>query len=523
MKNLLFVLGLLLSGTLLFAESAGQPLFTWNLLWAGSWEESKTLHNRGEARLGFPLPGLVLRGQVIDKRPLNFELEPPWGDAESGVSNFSAGLYHHPSGSRLLYGPLDEWGLAARIRNPWIRSAPFAENHKPIVADLKTAVSSTKEPELYLYLSSPRLALFPETVLRGFAAAQLKTQTEPAPAFSGGIETSFKGQYNLLLEGFYTGTKLPARKSDSWFCDPPPLPERDFRLYGAGLLLHTPLLSFSGDWAYSETFAWGRDVYANAGLRINPLLQAGAGKKPKPAPWSLSLAADGAGERFIGRDGGSPGAGFRTAGKFEWKGTRSSLFRFNTSLRGTGFGEAFDRSDTGLYYRFPAPAAKEPSGFPLRVTRMSLNAGRNGANSEKILDGIDSGLALSLKLPPVFLYGFSVPAKGGAQNRGSPLGINLSASVKAISAAEEAPQPWPLFREAQFDSAKAGCELSWSPGIFQFKTKWGYSVTAKKEGQWDASASAALRFKYGRFSVKAASPNFPEKWNCTLSWRLEKK
>ena len=528
--GLRFTAGLLVafvffSGFVLFAENIPkQPLFTWGLLWAGSWEESKTLHNRGDARLGFPLPGLTLRGQALDRRPLNFELDPPWGNPESAITQFSAGLYHRPTGSRLLYGPLDEWGLSARIRNPWIRSAPYAENHKPLIADLKTAVTSTKAPEAYGYLSSPLLALFPKTQARGFAAAQVNTEGEPMPAFAGGLEAQFGKNFDLLLESFYTGAKLPAKPSTSWFSVPPPLPERDFHLYSLGLLAHTPWFSFSSDWAYSETFAWGRDVYGNVGIRINPLMPAaGKGKKPKPAPWAISLAADGAGERYIGRDGASHGAGFRTAGKFEWKGVHSSLFRASTTLRGPGFGEEFDRSATGFYYRFPAPGAGASSGFVPRVTRVSLNMDRNASNNAKILDGIDGSLGMSFNIPPVPLPGFSPAAKGSPKNRGSSLALNLSGGIKCLSTGGETPGPVPLFQEAEFDSAKAGCELSWSPGIFQFRTKWGYTATAKKEGQWDASLSAAVRFKHGRFSVKAASPDFPGKWNCTVSWRLEKK
>ena len=519
-------LGLVCAYPLCAKPAEKQPLFTWDALWAGSWEESKTLHNRGDARLGFPLPGLLLRGQALDRRPLNFELDPPWGNPENAITQLSAGLYHRPTGSRLLYGPLDEWGLSARIRNPWIRSAPWAENHKPLIADLKTAVASTKTPEAYTYLSSPMLALFPKTQARGFAAAQVNTEGEPMPAFSGGLEAEFGKNVDLLLEGFYTGAALPAKPSTSWFSVPPPLPERDFHLYGAGLLAHTPWFTVSSDWAYSETFAWGRDVYGNVGIRVNPLLPAGKGKKPKPAPWAVSLAADGAGERYIGRDGASHGAGFRAAGKVELKGARSSLFRASTTLRGPGIGESFDRSATGFYYRFPAAGT---SGLLPRVTRAALNMERNASDSAKILDGIDGSLGLSCTVPPVPLPGFaafptiSTPAKGSPKNRGSALALNLSGGVKCHSVDGETPGPLPLFQEPEFDSAKAGAELSWSPGIFQFRTKWGYTVTAKKEGKWDASLSAAVRFKYGRFSVKAAAPDISGKWNATLAWRLEKK
>jgi hypothetical protein len=519
---------------MLFAETTPakvQPFFNWGLLWAGSWDEGKTLNNRGELRLGFPLPGLVLRGQALDKRPLNFELDPPWGDPAKAVSGFGGGLYHTPTGSRLLYGVLDEWGLSARIRSPWSRSAPYTENHTPLMADLKTTVSATREPEAYLYLSSPRLNLL-GTELRAFGAAQTKIETGFRPDFSGGLESRFGKKTAILLEGFYTSDELPARKSNAWFSDPPPLPEREFQLCALGLLVTTPLGSVSSDWAYSETFAWGRDMYANLGIRINPTLPVAPGKASKPAPWSISLAADSAGERFTARDGSSPGAGFRTAGKFEWKGTRSSLFRFSTTLRGPGLGEDFNRSSTGVYYRFPAPSARAAGTFPLRVTRISFSADRNASETKKILDSVEGTLGLSLNLPGVPLPGFSRQSSGadsGAE-KGSPLNVNLSGSLKGRSSieesgsAEEAPLPIPVPQSpVAFDSAKAGCELSWSPGIFQFKTKAGYTASAKKEGQWDTAFSTSVSIGPGRFGVKVVSPDFPDKWNCTISWRMQLK
>jgi len=527
MKNFLFVTALLLCQTLGAAEpsapteaesgknapkAAGQ-LFTWGLYWGGSWEENKTLANRGEFRFGFTPAALLLRGQALDRRPFDFSESPPWADEKSkAISGLAAGLYHKGTGSRALYGVIDEWGLSARIRSPWIRAAPFAENHKPLMADLRTTTSSTKEPEAYLYLSSP---LFPiaNTAWRGFASAQTKVD-KFSPDFTAGIEGMLNANLRLLVEGFYTASILPARNSSSWFSDPPSLPERDFRLYGLGLLFNARYWSISSDWAYSETFAWGGDLYGNAGLLINPPLPSTAGK---PGPWSFSLAADGAGGRFTGRDGTNPGAGFRAAGKIEYKGTGSSLFRINTTLRSPGLGEDFNRSSSGIYYRFPTPSKKKgaKAAFPLRVTRASLGFDRNAADPEKILDGIDGTLGLSLSLMPF--------------NINESLGINFSGQIKALCSTDETPSPYPLPQYPYtFDSAKASGELIWSPGIFQFRTKWGYGVSAKKasaanEGQWDASLSAAVRFKHGRFSVKVASPDFPETWNCTLSWRVEKK
>ncbi|MCL2270533.1 MAG: hypothetical protein FWC24_04225, partial [Treponema sp.] len=264
-------------------------------------------------------------------------------------------------------------------------------------------------------------------------------------------------------------------------------------------------------------------VYGNAGIRLNPPLPWTG--KAKAGPWSLSLAADGMDERYVGRDGTSPGGGLRTAGKIERKGTRSSLFRINTVVRSPVIGEPFNRSSSGIYYRFQAPSANAGNG-PLRVSRISLNAGRNAVNLEKIHDDIDGTLGLSLYLPPMLLPQFLVPASARRINPKPgycPLGINLTAAVDMLGSAAEPPLPYPFSpADQEFESARVSGELLWSPGIFQFRTRWGYTAYPEKDDQWDGSISTAVRFKYGRLSTKIAWPSFPEKWNCTVSWRVEK-
>jgi hypothetical protein len=443
---------------------------------------------------------------------MNFELNPPWGEPSAGVSNFGGGLYHKSTGSRLLYGILDEEGLSARTRNFWQRSAPYPENHKPVKADLKTTASVSKEPEAYLYLSSPRFAPFRAVALRGFVSAQTGTE-DFNPDFSGGLETWFGKTANLpaaklLVEGFSSGNEIPARKNDAWFSDSPPLPERKYRFNALGLLFNMPPVSISSDWAYSETFAWGRDIYGNLGIRVIPFDH-----------WSISLAADGAGSHFICRDGSGPGPGFRIAGKTERKGSRSSLLRISASLRGPGLDERFNRSSAGFYYRLPAPgtartgAAKTAhnSGavFPVRLSIISFNADRNESDRKKIIDSVDGRLGFLLNLPPAPVF----------SPKAAPLGISLTASIKGQSAAAETPSPYPIPQEPwRFDSFKTGSEFSWSPGFFQFKTHLAYTGYAQKEGRWDTAFSAGRRFKHGRLSLKAASPDFPEKWNWTIAW-----
>jgi hypothetical protein len=508
MKKLSLLAAVFLCGSFLFAESPAknkpaepEPFYKWNLFWSGSWEENRTLHNRGEIKINFLPPGLALRGEILDRHTMNFELNPPWGDPAKGVTNITGGLYHKSTGSRLLYGVLDEWGLSARIRNPWIRSAPYAENHQPLMADIKTVASGTKEDEAYLYLSSPFLNFFRDVKLRGFVSTQTSIENF-TPTFSGGIDAVLTKNTGLLLEAFYTGAALPASKRSTWFSDPPPLPERDFGLYAAGILFNNQLVSVSSDWAWSETFAWGTGIYGNFGVCFTPSLPFGN----RARPLSVSFAVDGAGGKFIYRDGVDHGMGFRGAGKIEWKGSGNSLLRVNTLLRGPGLEEDFNRSSSGIYFRFPAKTAKNSQNFnfPVRLTRISLSVDRNAVNTQKINDGLSGFIGIAVKNYPV--------------------GVNFSGTIKGLTSSAGSPSPYPIPEESWvFDTGGASCELLWSPYIFQFKTKLGFTAYEKKDNIWDISFSAAARFKYGRLSLKAESHDFPEKWNFTVSWRLEKK
>jgi hypothetical protein len=420
----------ILCGTALFAESytpqnvlpsvsllasrnsteSAPPFLNWSLLWSGSWEEKTftmdddpaldgNFNNRAEVKLHFLPPDLILRAQILDRTSFNINLDDfQWDDLENPekqITNYTAGLYHRSTGSRLLFGVLDEWGLPARIRNPWIRSPPYAENHSPVITDLRTAVSATKEDEAYLYLSSPFLEFSPNLKLRGFISGQTEVENF-IPALAGGLDFAFSKKTNLLLETFYTGKTLPQTKASTWFSDSPPLPEREFRLYAAALVFTSPVFSLSSDFALSETFSVGRDIYANLGVSFSPSLPFGARERPL----LISLAADGAGERFIYRDGANHGEGFRSAAKIEWKGAYSSLIRLNTVLRSSGFGEEFNRSSSGFYWRFPSSAAIRKNNA-VYLTRISLSADRNAVNPLKINDNFSGSLGITLNLPKI--------------------------------------------------------------------------------------------------------------------------
>ena len=471
------------------------PFFTWDLLWTGSWYNSVktsggglppaddifgggTLYNRGDFSLGLPKPDLSFRFLATDKRLL-----PPREDDGKAGFDPGAGVYHHGSGSRFLYGVQNEYGLPARIKNVWLRSVPFMDSRSPSSRDLKAEPSAQDKPESYLYLALPQTGSF-----GAFASAAL--DEERNPAFGGGLALDVKNA-ELRFEGFYTQKELPPRKVSTWFSSTPPLPERNFDIYALGLIFNSPNAAFATDWALSETFAWGRGIYGNAGLRI--------GNKP----WRFSLAGDGAGSRFADRSGATAGAGFRAAAKLERFWPRSGLLRFQGTFRSPAMDESFNRGAVSVYYRPSAPSAAERKRktFPIRLSRASISLNRDARDPGKTADTLDA------------LTGFYI----------GPLSSVFSCSLHSVSSLNG--NDAPLFRTPVFEnyeSFKVACELGLKPGIFDLKTKLAYTVRAKKDPLWEPSLNVSVRpGKWGRVGLKIASTDFPEKWNYTLSWRFE--
>jgi hypothetical protein len=394
------------------------------------------------------------------------------------------GIYHAPTASRLLYGILDEWGLPARIKNPWTRGAPFAETHAPTASDMKTDPTS-KKPSAHLYLRSQKIGAF-----SGFFSTTLDSELNAA--FGGGVSADLRDKKTIRLEYFYTSKELSARTTDAWFSEDPPLPPRDFRIFGAGTVYSSPLFTVATDFAASETFAFGRGIYANIGIRFG-----GKTHRSNP-PWAISLAVDGASERYVGRDGAEVGAGSRYAAKFEYFGKNSALFRVGTNIRAESFGGDIERGSGQLYYRFPVSRT-----VPIQFSRVSLNLARN-AKETPVIDDYEAGVGLNLWKFRTF---FS---------------INLS----TLSYATE-PFPYPVIdTTSRWKSAKFSGDISYRLRLFLLSAKTSCLIQDEKEPLWTASLSSSFHKKRGYFTLKASSEDMADflqgfrNWLLTLSWRV---
>ena len=473
-------------------------LFTWDLLWTGSWYKSVprsddgfpppedifpggTFFNRGDFRLEMPGQSLLFRFMATDKRDIPFEED----DGRAGF-NPALGIYHPASGSRFLTGVQSEHGLPARLNNVWIRAVPFMESRSPSSRDLKSEPAAKDEGETYLYLA------LPPDFLPGFEAfVSAALDAEQNPALGAGLGLEWANAV-LRLEGFYTQKELQPRTASTWFSEAPPLPKRDFRIYSLGLIFNSPSAGFAADWALSETFAWGRGIYCNFALRLGN------------SPWRFSLAGDGAESRFAGRDGSTTGAGFRVAARGERFWPRSGVLRFHSVLRAPAPGEGFERGSFSVFYRPSAPSARErrENAQLIRFSRASAAFSRDARTPEKTIDTLN-GLA-----------GFNI----------GPFSAVLSCALYSISFLGEESGPTLLFQPTvfeSFESFRVSGELGFSLSYFNVRTRLGHTTRAEKDPLWDFSVNASFRpGRWGRVTLNIAATDFPEKWNYTLSWRF---
>ncbi|MDR2181444.1 MAG: hypothetical protein LBN92_02070 [Treponema sp.] len=486
------------------ADTKARLPLEWSLLWSGAWESEKNISNRGE--LGLSRGSARFRLQYLERRTAasreafaaSFDAAPE----KPPVTDLAAGLYHESSGTRLLYGKLQRFGLAARASNVWRRGAPYTEARTAASADLRTAVSSSAVPAWYAYLGAP-FRLGDGKNLKVFASLELAAETDDAavnhvtirrsgnePVAAAGAEYS-RGTSTVRAEGVYASRTLPPREAAAWFSASPGLPERDTRLAGGSLSYSAPRFAVAADAVRSETFAFGRDWYGSLALRV--------GNKP----WRFQASFDGAGSRYVDPDGSVPGAGFRSAFRLERSGKSASLFRLGALFRTSGpddappnaaaalryWGDAafttIDRHTLDASYRFPAK--KRQSGP--RPIRFSFSWARDRRDPEAVLDSCKASASVGL---------WAIQAE--------------SEGLLALT-------------EGKPDEYRFSEELGYRRGIFKASAKAAYTAVLKKEawqGAWNVSASTSFRWRGNRVTLKAAAADFPREWTAAVSWTLQK-
>lgn len=489
-------------------------------LWTGSWESRHNLTDRGDVKLTFPQADIALRAEALDRRPASnvrdFTESFAGATAAKAITQTNAGLYHLPTNTRLLYGTLDNAGLQARIRNVWIRGAPYQESNVASLADIKTEPSTTAVPQIYAGFESPDFAVGPGT-LRGLFSYSENADSSGIPALAFGADYTL-GKSAFRMEGFYTRRTLPERKSSTWFNEKPALPMRDTTLFAGTAAASLPLFGISADLACSETFAFGRDYYGSLGIRV--------GDKP----WRFSLALDAAGSRYVDSAGSVPGAGYRAAFRLDRRSKKNGLVRLTAQARGpgpaqgvlpalqsgdfAGFAAGTNRLNTELYCRLPTSTAL------FGITRFSLAWDHDSRNEKKVLDTVKAMAAFTLgPVNSATNASFSNDESYRISQTLSWTHTFMDKKKKVKKEKKEKDNEEDNKDAGTLGSAKSkpiGAKKS--PLTLQLSAKCGCEETANKDDQWDVSLSASVRSRKNRLSFKAAMVS--KKWEFTLGWRL---
>ncbi|MDR1389091.1 MAG: hypothetical protein LBJ31_03865 [Treponema sp.] len=471
----------------------------WSLLWSGSWEYEKNMVNKGE--FGLSLYQLRFRLQYMDRRTGSFSS----GGTEP-VTGLAGGLYHEGSGTRLLYGKIQRFGLAARTANVWQRGAPYADSRTASGADLRTSITSTTQNAWYAYLGMP-FRLDDKKKLLFFGSLEMTPKGSSGPEttvtvsrpenphiIAAGAEYEW-GARSLRAEGLYVKQQLAPRAATSWFSTTPALPSRESRLFGGGVNYRGPFFGLAADMAYSETFAFGRDWYGNIALRLGN------------RPWKFQAAFDSAGSRFVDTAGAVPGAGFRSAFRLERSGKSTSLFRAGALFRGSG--PEYSPSGGGA-----SDAAAITNLFSAAVKEVNRHT-------------LDVSYRFPLKKRQKGLYPIRLAASWAQdrRERDSVLDTFNASAALGLSAVQAKSEGKLIYSQKKPNSWSAAEEISYRRGIFRASIKTGYAASLKKErwnDAWNTQAAASLRWKGNRLSLKAASADFPRDWSYTVSWTFKK-
>lgn len=449
------------------------------MLEQGSWD--KNLFNRVEVRLIGPF-GLSLRTQLLDKRPV-----PPWGNWSEGIIEPGFGLYHTSTGSRVLYGKLETYGLAWRTRNIGSRTLPWYNLHGASGADLKNNVSASKEASIFCNFGTNEFVFgdflgFERDFFGVSGRFSALFDKEYALFINSAGNFRINKNHKIRLEGLYTEKKLSEHLQNAWFSENPVLPGRDMRFFALNLLYERHFVGFTVDFARSQMFMRGEDVYLNAALRIGN------------RPWRASLAADVSGPAFIGSDGTTVGAGMRAGGRFEWFGKGTTKLFLESKLNADGIESPFDGSFSRVAFYFPAF-----HGFLISPTRIVLDTERESVSKMLLKDDFSATI------------GFRI----------GPARAALKYSISGFHEAkpDDLVIPYPVPCARNFGEAVSSAEFSYPFSFVTLKCSTAFRIREGKESVWNKTVSVTARLKRGRLSVRF-SDNNDGGINWAVSWRL---
>ncbi|MCX7655768.1 MAG: hypothetical protein N2Z76_04505 [Treponemataceae bacterium] len=218
-----------------------------------------------------------IRPLSLLNRGVFFYTWPDWtAPQQMNIPMPNLGLFHGPSGSRLLFGNCTIQGLENRITNPLGKSLSGSFSYRASTATLSSTASPPGEEEWYgkILLSLGSLIEFSSFVHMGF-------QNFPWGTYGAGVYFLLPHHKTLTLEGLYYRGDVEASKGTSWFSAVPLLPHHPFEVWAGTLWYHENMGSGGFSLAYSSTYFGETGWYVHGVARYTP------------GPWDFCVVGDG--------------------------------------------------------------------------------------------------------------------------------------------------------------------------------------------------------------------------------------
>lgn len=438
---------------------------------SGDWREGEDIDQRFALSLVDALPGLTLRALYVERRP-------PDENYPNASAALRGGLYHAGTGSRLLYGPLQESGLVSRMHNPWGKGLPYAEHHQPRVGELAPRAGPDASNTTY-GLVGTRL----KAPLRLYGAASL-SETDKLIA---GMGLQFYGlpSAELAAEGTYLAWTLDELTPTAWFSEQGPLPERILRIAGLRASLMTHFLSLAGDIAYSHAENQGSGSYGNFALNL------------RRGPLSLDLSAESVSDLFTDPEGQRAPEGFRWGAKIVGRPSRSQII----SLEGL----------------FQSPSPQEP------VAVTEIRAAYGAAEAPRNRRPFLSALRLSGKRDRSYDFACKDEASGTLSLRWGRLRMSTFGKaefIRPLLPGLSMPSALPLSDGGLRPTEKSlGGSLTLRFDALDIGARLERTSRPPKEPHWAASAGATLQTKAGRLGLSYTLASADAPWELGVSYR----
>ena len=447
-----------------------------DLLFSGVWQPGESLEHKLNLIYTPKLAELSIRAFLSDARPCPSSNVPQ----EINPKVFG-GMYHHPSNSRILAGPIIQKGLLQNMNSPSLGTVPYAEDHHRSSADLETTARTSTNIQHHI-----TLATLKEKKFQAYTLLTIDSGTNWNVL--GGWQNSGENESELRLEGFFLSQMLPERRSSAWFSDSPPLPQRTSSMVGFSGLLKSTMGTICAEGAWSQTQFMPLGFYGNSAVELD-LDQ-----------WRIQLAADGTAGIFIGKNKKEAPRFFRSGIKIERTTARYGTIELACYSRSLSLSNYPDE----LGFLLDIKTKEFPS--ILQLNRVSISAKRTAEGAKATRRDLRESISTVIEL------GFY------------PIVLHLGADLYRLTPNDQGDRGIILFSGMDGQAIDAGTDLQCTAtgqfGPIGIKTTLGLALQPERTILWNGLVQGIFKQDGYALNITCKSDELPHTWNISIAYQV---